>query len=267
MISRTFFFCFSAMVFTGYVVADDKVSGVFNNAQCVQCHEKTDGDLIVSWRKSVHAKSGQLVDCVACHGSDHENVATKARQDQACIECHGGAKDPVVHSYLTSKHGVLNRIEASNRDWSKPLAMANYRAPGCAYCHMRAGEHDVSISVRQDIMQESRSVQDEMRAVCHDCHSPRYISRLLENGEAMLEIARMKVREADNLIKQAETKFSGQQLAAVRQQRLKMQQHLLNVGLGAGHQSPDYQWWHGQPALDGDLLRIKGFISELMSNP
>jgi hypothetical protein len=29
-----------------------------------------------------------------------------------------------------------------------------------------------------------------------------------------------------------------------------------------GHQSPDYQWWHGQPALDGDLLRIKGVVAE-----
>ena len=42
-----------------------------------------------------------------------------------------------------------------------------------------------------------------------------------------------------------------------------MQKHLRNVYLGIGHQSPDYQWWHGQPALDGDLLRIKDYIGEL----
>ncbi|MCK5263266.1 MAG: hypothetical protein KAJ92_06240, partial [Gammaproteobacteria bacterium] len=78
--------------------------------------------------------------------------------------------------------------------------------------------------------------------------------------------ARKKVREADSLIQQAENEFSEQQLLPAKQQRLKMQQHLINVSLGAGHQSPDYQWWHGQPALDGDLLRIKGFISELPMN-
>jgi len=39
--------------------------------------------------------------------------------------------------------------------------------------------------------------------------------------------------------------------------------HLKNLYLGIGHQSPDYQWWHGQPALDGDLLRIKGAVGEL----
>jgi len=43
--------------------------------------------------------------------------------------------------------------------------------------------------------------------------------------------------------------------------------HLKNVYLGVGHQSPDYQWWHGQPALDGDLLRIKGALGELHRIP
>ena len=224
---------------------------MLSNGQCIQCHEKTQADLIERWRTSLHAKSASLVDCVACHGTAHDNVAIKARQDQVCINCHGGAKDPVVHSYSSSKHGVLMKMEATRRDWTKPLATANYRSPGCAYCHMHAGEHDVGISVRQDIMQESENVQDVMRAVCMDCHSPRYITRLLENGEAMLEIARKKVREADVLIKQAASEFSEQQLLPLRQQRLKMQQHLANVSLGAGHQSSDYQGWHGQPALDG----------------
>ena len=243
--------------------ADSSLSGVLNNEQCIQCHEKTNATLIEQWRSSVHAKSEAQVDCVACHGTAHEDVAIRARQDQACVECHGGVKDPVVHSYSTSKHGVLMKMEAAQYDWRKPLAMANYRSPGCAYCHMHAAEHDVSVGVRRDIMQKSEAVQDAMRAVCADCHAPRYIARLLENGEAMLEVARMKIREVDALIAQAAGKFSEQQLSPIRQQRLKMQQHLANVSLGAGHQSPDYQWWHGQPALDGDLLRIKGMISEL----
>ena len=243
--------------------ADSSLSGVLNSEQCIRCHEKTDATMIEQWRNSAHAKSETRVDCVACHGSAHDDVAIKARQDQVCVECHGGEKDPVVHSYASSKHGVLMKMEAAQYDWTKSLAMANYRSPGCAYCHMHAAEHDVSVSVRQDIMQESEAVQDAMRAVCMDCHAPRYITRLLENGEAMLEVARKKIREADALIAQAASEFSEQQLSPIRQQRLKMQQHLANVSLGAGHQSPDYQWWHGQPALDGDLLRIKGMISEL----
>ncbi len=38
-------------------------------------------------------------------------------------------------------------------------------------------------------------------------------------------------------------------------------QTLRNLRLGIGHQSPDYQWWYGHAALDGDLLRIKSVLS------
>lgn len=38
-------------------------------------------------------------------------------------------------------------------------------------------------------------------------------------------------------------------------------QTLRNLRLGIGHQSPDYQWWYGHAALDGDLLRIKSALS------
>ena len=79
----------------------------------------------------------------------------------------------------------------------------------------------------------------------------------------MLEIARKKVREGAKLVDQAASKFDEAELKSAREILKSMQHHLRNVYLGAGHQSPDYQWWHGQPALDGDLLRIKGLISEL----
>ena len=103
-----------------------------------------------------------------------------------------------------------------------------------------------------------------MRGVCQYCHSPRYITRLFDNGEQMLAIGRMKVREAAAVIAQAEGEFTAEELATALEHLVKMQSlHLKNVYLGVGHQSPDYQWWHGQPALDGDLLRIKGAVGEL----
>jgi len=88
----------------------------------------------------------------------------------------------------------------------------------------------------------------------------------MENGDSMLEIARKKVREANALIKQAEKTFSNKEMAPAEKQFKIMQQHLRNVDIGIGHQSPDYQWWYGQPALDGDLIRIKDSISELYRN-
>ncbi len=157
------------------------------------------------------------------------------------------------------------QLEKNTYEWKQTFELANYRSPGCGYCHMHQNNHDVSNTVRHNLMndRETEKVHDNTRAVCQDCHSPRYITRLFENGEAMLEIARKKVREADTLISQAEKIFTDDKLESVKKQFEKMQHHFKNVHLGVGHQSPDYQWWHGQPALDGDLLRIKDSIGEL----
>jgi hypothetical protein len=48
---------------------------------------------------------------------------------------------------------------------------------------------------------------------------------------------------------------------AVHGELSSVARHLANVRLGAGHQSPDYQWWHGQPALDGDLIRRREVVA------
>jgi len=244
--------------------------GSFENAACISCHEKHDNELVRAWRVSVHGKDKPTVDCIACHGDSHNGAAVKARQDETCTGCHGGRDEPTVHSYASSKHGLILRLEKKEWDWTQPLAQANYRTPGCAYCHMHAGEHNVSASVRgTDLLRENskeiKSVQDATRRVCQDCHAPRYLSRLFENGEKMLAIARMKVREAKNLLLQVQEQYTLEELDAAAKQYKKMQSvHLKNVYLGIAHQSPDYQWWYGQPALDGDLLRIKGAISELI---
>jgi len=244
-------------------------SDILDNTTCIQCHEKQNPLLLTDWRNSAHATANPVVDCVSCHGKLHNNMASTARRDESCTGCHGGEQAPVAHSYASSKHGTLMRIVKNTYDWNQPLASANYRAPGCSYCHMHRNKHDVSRTVRHNLMSNKASnsaiekVQDETRAVCQDCHSPRYITRLFDNGEAMLEIARKKVREAKAVIEQAENDFNESQLKPAKDQFKKMQQHLRNVHLGIGHQSPDYQWWHGQPALDGDLLRIKDSIGEL----
>lgn len=236
-----------------------------DNAACIDCHGKRDDTLVNDWKNSAHARATPAIDCVNCHGRQHTDMAARARPDQTCINCHGGEKAPVAHSYSSSKHGTLMRMEKNRYDWKLPLRSANYRAPGCSYCHMHQGRHNVSASVRHDLMRdnETAAIHDYTRSVCQDCHAPRYISRLFENGEAMLEIARKKVREADKLLQQAGETFSPDELKPAREQFEKMQHHLTNVHLGVGHQSPDYQWWHGQPALDGDLLRIKDHIGEL----
>ena len=248
--------------------------GTFENSACLECHQQHSAELVAAWQESIHAATETIASCVDCHGNSHGNAAVRARRDRICVGCHGGEDSPVIHSYTTSKHGVLVRLEQDEWDWGRPLANANYRAPGCSYCRMHKGNHNVSASVRAgSAMEETEAaererVQDVTRAVCQECHSPRYITRLFDNGERMLDIGRMKVDEAAAVIEQAEGEFSGAELATAREHFVRMQLlHLKNVYLGVGHQSPDYQWWHGQPALDGDLLRIKGAVGELHRIP
>jgi hypothetical protein len=261
--------------FASVAMADVPIpEGTFENSACLECHQQQDAELISAWQESVHAQTETMASCVDCHGNTHGSAATRARRDRICMDCHGGADSPVIHSYTTSKHGVLVRLEQDEWDWDLPLGQANYRAPGCAYCHMHKGNHNVSMSVRvwnameeTDVAERER-VQDAMRAVCQECHSPRYISRLFDNGERMLDIGHMKVQEAAGVLEQAEGEFTAAELAAARVHFERMQSlHLKNLYLGIGHQSPDYQWWHGQPALDGDLLRIKGAVGGLQRKP
>jgi len=240
-------------------------TGIIENKACIECHEKNNPQLIKDWKTSIHARTQPVTNCIACHGKLHQEAASHARRDSICIDCHGGKKAPVVHSYTSSKHGIIMQLEKNSYDWQQPLSMANYRSPGCNYCHLHEADHNVNNMIRNTLMDENTTdaIEIRIRSVCQDCHAPRYITRLLANNENMLEIARKKVREGAKLVDQAASKFDEAELKSTREILKSMQHHLRNVYLGAGHQSPDYQWWHGQPALDGDLLRIKGLISEL----
>ena len=266
-IFKKYVFIFILALVSVQLHAANKIAptGIIENKSCIQCHEKENPQLIKDWKKSIHASTKPITNCVACHGKRHQQAASYARRDSACINCHGGKKAPVVHSYSTSKHGVIMQLEKNSYDWQQPLSLANYRAPGCSYCHFYREDHNVNSMTRDSLMDNnvSKNIESRIRKVCQDCHAPRYITQLLANAESMLEIARKKVREGNKLVEQFSTVFSEAELKPARKIINKMQQHLRNLYLGAGHQSPDYQCWHGQPALDGDLLRIKGLIDEL----
>jgi hypothetical protein len=207
--------------------------GPFAQQDCVECHAARDPALVAQWRTGPHASAA---DCVACHGDRH-GALPAARADSACTSCHEGA---VAHSYATSKHGVLIRI--GRPDWTQPLERGRHRAPGCAYCHLHDGDHG-------DTMDVSRG--PEVREwVCSGCHAPRYVREQLDAG------ARLKVEEADQIAARHPMgdNASADLLTSARR-------HARNVRLGAGHQSPDYQWWHGQPALDGDLIRLRDAVA------
>lgn len=243
-------------------------AGKFTNAECLGCHAGRDAKLVAAWRSSSHARTTPQADCVACHGATHAASLARARRDGACVPCHEKPDRTVVHSYATSKHATIVKLEADQWDWSRPLARGNYRAPGCAYCHLHAGEHDTRAMVTpwQPFAPEPASpgepVAAKWRAICGECHAPRYLTEQAATGARMQEIARMKLREARAAVTGRQELLTAEDRRELNALLDGMQAHARHVRLGIGHQSPDYQWWHGQPALDGDLLRIKGVVAE-----
>lgn len=231
----------------GAVMAvEDVPVGPFTESECITCHTERDPELIRQWREGPHSDASGIK-CSSCHGDLHEGSAIRARKDLSCSGCHEG---PTSHSYTTSKHGVINRLEGAKRDWRQPLKRGHYRAPGCAYCHLHSGDHG-------DTMAPERG--PEVRQwICSECHSPRYIREQFASGKRQLAIADLKLTEGESLMA-AQTDRQIDLLPALRK---SLTQHRKNVLLGVGHQSPDYQWWHGQPAMDGDLIRIRDAISE-----
>lgn len=223
------------------------IEGPYTDQECLSCHTERDPGLIRQWHASRHGpESG--IGCGSCHGERHSVAVIKARQNNTCSGCHEG---PASHSYATSKHGVINTLEAVKQDWRKPLKGTNYRVPGCSYCHLHDGDHG-------DTMAPDRG--PEVRQwICVGCHSPRYVREQFANAQRQLDIANLKLEEGSALISSID-EDKRDALATLRQQ---LNHHRKNVLYGVGHQSPDYQWWHGQPALDGDLIRIRDAISKI----
>lgn len=224
---------------------------------CLSCHRERDATLVTAWEKSRHAQAG--IACSACHGTEHQGaMAARSRRNDACTGCHQRESG----SYTLSKHGVIVTLEADRLDLTQPLQEGNQRAPTCAYCHFHAGEHDAGTGIlplapmgHTPVMDDATRI--EARAVpCRDCHSPRFVETWFTTGDRMVAIGRMKVREAA----QTAAKRDNQESRDILHRMID--DHLRNVRLGVGHQSPDDQWWHGHPALDGDLLRIKSLAED-----
>ena len=176
-------------------------------------------------------------------------TALPALAAKTCVECHAGAAE---RSYALSKHGVIARIEAGRE---------RQRTPDCGACHAfeakaPAPQHYVKKTSRTEARELST-------AGCGACHSPRYVAEQLAAAQRGLAIGEMKRREAEALVELARKEMTTAELAQVENLFATLRdKNLRELRLGLGHQSPDYQWWLGQAALDGSLLRIKGVLGE-----
>ena len=176
-------------------------------------------------------------------------TALPAMAGKTCVDCHAGAAE---RSYALSKHGVIAQIEAGRE---------RRRTPDCAACHTfeakaPAPQHYVKKTSRTE-------AREQATAGCGACHSPRYVTEQLAAAQRGLAIGEMKRREAEALVELARHEMTTTELAQVEKLFATLRdQNLRELRLGLAHQSPDYQWWLGQAALDGSLLRIKGTLGE-----
>ncbi|MBT4836127.1 MAG: hypothetical protein HON94_02145 [Methylococcales bacterium] len=226
-------------------------TGIFESIdQCLGCHQQRDSDLVKNWQQSQHYIKHQ-VGCIDCHGTQHNQLMTViARQTKTCKKCHDDAS---FQSYQRSKHGVIAQIEQAKWDWNKPLKQANYRTPTCSYCHLHSAKHNPELSSGEELI-----------PMCMECHSPRYIRTLLKTNQNMLAIGLLKQQEAKELITKYQDRFGEQDIKIVGGYMSSLAKHLSHIRLGNGHQSPDDQWWYGQPAIDGDLINLKSYLNRIL---
>jgi ferredoxin len=138
----------------------------------------------------------------------------------------------------------------------------------CADCHLHGGDHRIGRRIaRSGDHAASDPARERMAAVCGDGHSPCSVTTLFIAGERMIEIGRTKAREAATVVAAVYRDYGDREVRELAElYRLlptMTDTHLRNLYHGVAHQSPDYQWWYGQPALDGDRLRIKAAATRI----
>ena len=103
------------------------------NRICVNCHEKMNPSLVVSWRESRMGKAG--VTCVECHGSHHKSADDAVRASlmvgRLCERCH-----PVqMARFKTGKHAqAWASINQFKKVMELPPEMIDAEE-GCGGCH------------------------------------------------------------------------------------------------------------------------------------
>lgn len=156
---------------------------------CLQCH-------------SVATK------CDSCH-TRHRFDAAEARRPEACLTCHSGPPHPDDEAFFGSAHGRVYRDEGAGWDWSLPLRKGNYKAPTCAYCHLRHGNHQVAdkaiyaFGIREvnPATAANRVKRRRWLAVCVDCHAEAQARTWLEDLDRERQTAWSRLYQAERVLK------------------------------------------------------------------
>jgi hydroxylamine dehydrogenase len=115
------------------------VSGRFDGAQCIQCHEGISPGIVDDWRASGHARAATPVTCDACHGEDHRRL--RLPTPEVCGGCHekqhGEFRDEARYGF-PSHVLAMERVVEAKHFVDKPKA----EVQSCVQCHSVATKCD-----------------------------------------------------------------------------------------------------------------------------
>src|SRR3989338_5158837 len=147
--------------------------------------------------------------CDWCH-TRHEFAESEARKPNNCGVCHTGLDHYEYEMYKQSYHGMMYEADGSSWDWTKPLKPENYRAPTCAFCHMKDGEHNVmkdstiyshmGTSLVDRGAPQYKVKREGWIKTCQGCHSPRFAKDQLEAMDEAVKVSFTKYREAAGIV-------------------------------------------------------------------
>lgn len=243
------------------------------NSGCKQCHGSQvvvleDGRLEpATWPNTGIGRlnpDGSKGSCTACH-SRHAFSSMLARQPESCGKCHLGPDHPQYEIYTESKHGIafrafIHKMNLSSEDWVLGI---NYdAAPTCATCHMSAAKgltlsHDIgariSWTLRPEVSQKLDNWEqrrENMKTVCHHCHTPSYVSGFYAQYDAVIELYNEKFAKPAQAIMQ-KLKDAGKINTTPFDEEIDWTYFYLwhhegrRARHGASMMGPDYTQWHG----------------------
>ncbi len=241
-------------------------------AGCVSCHKIGQPN-----------DDGSIGSCTSCHAR-HITSMELARLPRTCGQCHMGPDHSQIEIYEESKHGILfdaQRNEMNLRADPLRLTTSDMPVPTCATCHMSGlgglgVTHDTSerlsywlfaaVSERRPTYVQA---QDNMKAVCGNCHSSSHTDAFYAEAEAVLESTNERVLAAEAIMDRLYD--AGVLTATPFDEPIEFTyfDYWHYWGRTAKHGAfmggADFVQWHGNYELLAQFVEIKAHAEELLS--
>jgi hypothetical protein len=143
-------------------------SSLADNQACVDCHKKTNPQIVNDWQLSTHSQADDGVTCVTCHGDEHKSAedASKAKlaTPDVCGQCH----DDQVSQFKEGKHALAwAAMKAMPATHWQPMELVEGQK-GCGACHRHGLKSEEEIKKLKE--QEIGGFGIASCDVCHTRH-------------------------------------------------------------------------------------------------